>query len=645
MSSFKVLAALHTYSRWEVDRREATSALPGRKPHYFKDDDAVIIAADDAHVLLTPYEETWLFSVELETMEVELDRVRNRYAGPAYPCKLPWPPALEQAMASRGIANLSLYGLKFSLYSIDISTLQSAASACKRWHHVVADPEFLARFRSLCAPPVAGHFHTVDPYYVSGKPPRRPVVFLPSPKLAVDRRRFSLDFLPVSKDKEWTWRIADSRGSLVLLVAEERKPERYSWKWMRRTKPAPSSRPDIVVCEPVTRRHQLILLPRHLTPSCCFGFFLLDGDGGSIGMASFRVVALLNTYVGDQPPESVVFTSGRDGGWRVPAGDSGIRLPVPAESLKFLGRANGAVHWATGYADMLVLDEATLEFSEPELPDDTFDRRDCRVIDAEDDALRVMCVQDKDLKLFVRMDDDEWHWHVEKTLRLPEATSKMPGHKARFFHYQAMIVAVDSKHVLLTSSEETWLFSVELETMTVERNKERNRYPGPVYPYELPWPPVLEPRLLAPSHHQAPRRLRRQKRRSVANNWYQRRRSPDLEEFPHYTRGAKMSDAKWEARVDALEKSASTASPTDDIRLKAEVDAALATKLASLGSAIAAFESATTERMDQAEAMATHVVALKSVAAAFKAWRPYIESSVDSVQSGLDGIKLEISKL
>lgn len=117
-------------------------------------------------------------------------------------------------------------------------------------------------------------------------------------------------------------------------------------------------------------------------------------------MSTFRVVALEHTYTNDAPLELVIFTSGRDGGWRKPA-ESNISLSSPTDELiNFLGRANGALYWATGDGGggMLVLDAATLECWESKLPDDvmgTGNRRDCRVIGgAEDDgALRVVCVR------------------------------------------------------------------------------------------------------------------------------------------------------------------------------------------------------------------------------------------------------------
>ncbi|TVU00868.1 hypothetical protein EJB05_53716, partial [Eragrostis curvula] len=365
--------------------------------------------------------------------------------------------------------------------------LVRAASACKKWRRVVADPGFLVRFRSLHAGLVAGHYHTVDPFYDESVAPsrsRRPV-FLPSPTLTVDRRRFSLDFLP--ETNVWKWKIADSRGSLLLLASEE---------WTR-WKPPTCFYPDLVVCEPLTRRHQFILLPERLK-IWSFGFFLLDGDAsggrGVIGMSSFRVVAAL--YKHSDEPMAAVFTSGHDGGWRLPAGKSASRisLDMDPDDMSFLGRANGSLYWGT-VPGLLALDEATLEFSQLELPDeimDFYDRRGFRVLGGEDGALRVVLVEDNELKVFRRVQDSD-EWLVEKTVRLLEATRRLPRRKAHYFrNNEAMIIDADTTNVLMTPEEETWLFSVELETMEAERKKGRNRFPGPAYPCELPWPPVLE---------------------------------------------------------------------------------------------------------------------------------------------------------
>ncbi|CAD6225304.1 unnamed protein product [Miscanthus lutarioriparius] len=196
--------------------------------------------------------------------------------------------------------------------------LLRAAAACKRWRRIAVAAGFLPRYRSLHAhaPFVAGHYHAFDPDWVDYESP--PItenpVFVPSPSLTVDGRHFSLDdFLP---DSDSGWALAGSRGGLLLLFRR-----RTGWDAHRRSR----SFPDLLVCEPLTRRCQGILRPpEHAT---CLGVFLLDGDDGSGGrvvgmsMSSFRVVSVLHedhaSEEGRGMPVACVFTSGSDGGWRV----------------------------------------------------------------------------------------------------------------------------------------------------------------------------------------------------------------------------------------------------------------------------------------------------------------------------------------
>ncbi|TVU09172.1 hypothetical protein EJB05_42618, partial [Eragrostis curvula] len=375
--------------------------------------------------------------------------------------------------------------------------LLRAAAACKRWRRFVADAGFISRFRSFRAAPVAGYYHTSDPFYA--RPPSTgDPTFVPS--LPVDRGRFSLDFLPDGV-RDSSWELADSRGSLLLL-ARKRLDD---WSGARLF-------PDLVVCEPLTRRHQGILRPVNRSSRHCIGVFLLDDGTGDVSMPSFRVLAVLCMYDNDPlgdglgKPLACVFTSGSDGGgWRTSAsaGSVGvaaanIALPRTTDHISFVGRANGALHWEIGdVGALLSLDEATATtFSLVPLPADAWSpyRGWClRVVGGgEDGALRVVHLINNDLKVFVRLRSDDGGWVLEKLLRLPEATRGLPGHEDRFFRREAMIVDAHDTYVLVTPQEETWLFSVELETMAVEREHERNRYAGASYPCQLPWPPALE---------------------------------------------------------------------------------------------------------------------------------------------------------
>ncbi|KAJ1289277.1 hypothetical protein BS78_02G151900 [Paspalum vaginatum] len=383
--------------------------------------------------------------------------------------------------------------------------LLRAAASCKRWRRVVAAAEFLSRYGSLHAPSVvAGHYHASDPDWVEYGLPSITVtespVFVPSPSLAVDTRRFSLDFLP---DSDSGWAVADSRGSLLLLFKR-----RTGWA----ARAYSHSLPDLLVCEPLTRRYQGVLRPER---ACfCLGVFLLDGDGDGSGgrrirMSNFRVVAVLHEYDisgdGRGTPVACVFSSGSDGGWRVQRStltthSAVVSLPGDVECISFAGRANGSRYWVIDEDDgaMLVFDEATMEFSRVPFPtggiegdESSYDRWSFRVIGGDDGAPRVVRMMSNELMV---LGQEKHHqgggsWVVEKLVRLPEATVGLPGREDRFFQQNAMIVAAHDTYVLVTPQVKTWLISVELKTMHMEREHGRNKYAGAAYASELPWPP------------------------------------------------------------------------------------------------------------------------------------------------------------
>ncbi|CAN6195569.1 unnamed protein product [Urochloa humidicola] len=391
--------------------------------------------------------------------------------------------------------------------------LLRAAAACKRWRRVITAPGFLSR--CLHAPSdIAGHYHAFDPDWIDhGSPPiTSNPAFIPSPSplgAAVDARRFSLDDDGVLPDSDSGWALADSRGSLVLLF---KRPTGWAARAHSHTFP------DLLVCEPLTRRRQGILRPEWLT---CLGVFLLDGDassGGRIGLSDFRVLAVLrehNMEEGEEGhaimPVACVFSPGRDGGgWHdLPAASTNseaISLPGMADRVSFAGRANGSLYWVIEEEDggvaMLVLDEAAMVFSRVPFPADaaddgpnpSYDRSRFRVIGGGG-ATRVVRMVRNELTVLARHrsgdDGDEWVWEVERVVRLREFTLGLPGREDRFFMRNAMILAAHEGYVLVTPQEKTWLFSVELDTMRVEREHERNRYAGQAYPSWLPWPPSL----------------------------------------------------------------------------------------------------------------------------------------------------------
>ncbi|KAL6592361.1 hypothetical protein ACP70R_049414 [Stipagrostis hirtigluma subsp. patula] len=257
--------------------------------------------------------------------------------------------------------------------------LVRAASACKRWRRVVADADgaFLRRFKSLHrAPPAIGHYYTDNPdppkkdgsyYYATMRMlPAVDPVFLPSSSLAAGgpvgrQRRLSLDFVPGAGGPR---ELVDSRGSLLLLLRHKDGNAQVHREYYY---------PDIVICEPLTRRYRGIVIPREYHYNYRWlGAFLLDGDDdpedgsglrGAIGMDNFKV--LLALYKPDENrygqythgfPVASVFSSGSDGGWvKLEDEESGsddddgqyfdgVYLPRPWE-MHLAGRTGGRIYW------------------------------------------------------------------------------------------------------------------------------------------------------------------------------------------------------------------------------------------------------------------------------------------------------------
>ncbi|CAN6348220.1 unnamed protein product [Urochloa humidicola] len=87
---------------WALEKRvllsEATRNLPGYKPSFFSHPQYAV-RVDPGYVILSAYTEkgdTWIFSINLETMEAA--SVTESMTFMVYGCELPWPPTLHACL-------------------------------------------------------------------------------------------------------------------------------------------------------------------------------------------------------------------------------------------------------------------------------------------------------------------------------------------------------------------------------------------------------------------------------------------------------------------------------------------------------------------------------------------------------------------
>uniref|UniRef100_A0A0E0LZT6 F-box domain-containing protein n=1 Tax=Oryza punctata TaxID=4537 RepID=A0A0E0LZT6_ORYPU len=404
--------------------------------------------------------------------------------------------------------------------------LVRAASTCRRWCSVVADAGFLRLYRARNALTVGSYVATDTGYSTNWSHPFSSclvssLAFMPAASspatVTMNSDRFSLDFVPEPDNTCWV--LADSHGGLLLLL-----PQRYYW--------ANSSSISIAVCDPWTRRYRTVIPPLESKHVGCLNAFLLGAGGAEkkknnhvASVSNFTVLLILYTF-GSGAIMAFIFSTVA-GTAAAADGDEELRLrltrsmdlgdlirpkgvprsPTDGVAMQFAGRAGGSLYWGTIYGVVLALNESTGELSSLTLPKCTGDGEqpqfyrqwNLRAIGggAGDDAgrARIVRVVDSDLQLLTPLHGGREEWALEKTLRLPELTRGLPGREDCFVEtlFGAKILAVIGRSVVLTPPKEMWAFSVDLETMEVERVYDwgNKRVPKWVFPVKPPWPPAL----------------------------------------------------------------------------------------------------------------------------------------------------------
>lgn len=143
----------------------------------------------------------------------------------------------------------------------------------------------------------------------------------------------------------------------------------------------------------------------------------------------------------------------------------------------------------------LVLDKDTAEFSLSCFPDDMCNVPDeatsIRVVGGEDGAAVHIAVLTKYfLEVFVQA-KDSGKWVSKTRLSLSQAICELLGEKKAHITVDKLgeIVWVAEGSVVLGAENEGFI-SVDLATMEVKR-VHRDKHHGPVYKYQLPWPPTI----------------------------------------------------------------------------------------------------------------------------------------------------------
>ncbi|TVU39411.1 hypothetical protein EJB05_12829, partial [Eragrostis curvula] len=367
-----------------------------------------------------------------------------------------------------------------------------AAATCRRWRHIVSSSRFL-RMLYHHPPDAAGYYYRPP---LSGGSPS----FVPSsPTITIDPRFFSLDFLPGGSR---AWKLTDSSGSLLLLTKRK-------GGWMRHCFP------DLVVCEPLTRRYRLVPRPAKMKHHECIGIFL---HGNCNGLEHFWVTCVLyECYTGlsgeDGTIRSCLFGRRRRGMWYWSTSRSvangGLDLHLQSKgSLQFLGRDSEASFWWikddepskrrlvcalwNAWFKLLVLPRHIQRLCTDE---STF-----RFVDGGGLKMRIVCLEGRTMRVFAMQYWYDYHggsdWMLENILDLSMATRGLLGRKE---HLGDAAVATKILNVswqcvvlVICPGEEMYPFSVDIRTMRVERWNMGSKSHDMAYRYELPWPPRLQ---------------------------------------------------------------------------------------------------------------------------------------------------------
>ncbi|XBJ27276.1 hypothetical protein VPH35_004566 [Triticum aestivum] len=315
----------------------------------------------------------------------------------------------------------------------------------------------------------------------------REVVFVPTAaqQPAVDGRHFSLDFLPGGRG---AWEVVDSSRSLLLLARR-----RKSGRWMRRCFP------DLLLCEPATRRHRLIPRMEEMKHHPCLGAYLIGTKRTTVAnpvsdephvvdsIETFKVACVVYQAYDGVCDDIGCATDPRG----IPGPHSWYaeqsrrlcdNIPLDgAGSLHFLGHtcSSDYLFWSFKGDD----DQRLVTYGGRYrwLPDSLQEKN-----------IRFVCLQGSNLRvlvLFARTSFEEWEIH--KSVELKEATRGLAEYKEEYFD-APLQVSCSKSIVFAPAKRDMAILCRSRHHGVTKRNHKTTDHLGMRdFPCELPWPPTL----------------------------------------------------------------------------------------------------------------------------------------------------------